>query len=126
MEQRPTDTHPDETFLHLSSFVFASLTGIRKTPSNLTFSSSTKPESQFIEIMKLCIAALSLIAGATAFTTSAPRAFNKVGFSAPITTGLQMAKQGPHGGELVDLMLDSDDAKSAATAACTAELQLTP
>jgi ATP sulphurylase len=37
-----------------------------------------------------------------------------------------MAKQVPHGGALVDLMLKSDDDKAAAIAKCTAELQLTP
>lgn len=37
-----------------------------------------------------------------------------------------MAKQVPHGGTLIDLILKDDDAKSAAIAECTAELQLTP
>jgi sulfate adenylyltransferase len=37
-----------------------------------------------------------------------------------------MAKQVPHGGELVNLMLEGDEEKSAAIAKCTAELQLTP
>ncbi len=37
-----------------------------------------------------------------------------------------MAKQVPHGGELVDLMLKTDDEKEAAIAKCTTELQLTP
>jgi len=37
-----------------------------------------------------------------------------------------MVKQEPHGGKLVNLMVDSDEAKEAAIAKCTAELQLTP
>ena len=37
-----------------------------------------------------------------------------------------MAKQTPHGGELIDLMLKSDEEKEAAIAKCTTELQLTP
>ena len=37
-----------------------------------------------------------------------------------------MAKQEPHGGELIDLMLKTDAEKEAAIAKCTAELQLTP
>jgi sulfate adenylyltransferase len=73
--------------------------------------------------MKLAVAALSLIAGASAFTLNAPRAFNNV---ARVNTGLEMAKQVPHGGELINLLLESDDDKSAAIAKCTAELQLTP
>ena len=43
-----------------------------------------------------------------------------------INSGLEMAKQVPHGGSLVDLMLTADDDKSAAIAKCTAEIQLTP
>jgi sulfate adenylyltransferase len=37
-----------------------------------------------------------------------------------------MAKQVPHGGELIDLMLKTDEEKEAAIAKCTATLQLTP
>ena len=37
-----------------------------------------------------------------------------------------MAKQVPHGGELIDLMLKTDEEKDAAIAKCTTELQLTP
>ena len=36
------------------------------------------------------------------------------------------AKQTPHGGSLVDLILKSDEEKEAAVAACTKELQLSP
>jgi sulfate adenylyltransferase len=43
-----------------------------------------------------------------------------------IYSGLEMAKQVPHGGELVDLMLKTDEEKAAAIAKCTAEVQLTP
>lgn len=83
--------------------------------------------------MKLAIA-LSLVAGAAAFTTSAPRAFtgvksvafSKAAVASRINTGLEMAKQVPHGGELVDLMVKDDAAKEAAIAACTAEVQLSP
>ncbi|GFH52764.1 hypothetical protein CTEN210_09240 [Chaetoceros tenuissimus] len=83
--------------------------------------------------MKFAVA-LSLVAGAAAFTTSAPRAFTgvkSVGFSqaaveSRINTGLEMAKQVPHGGELVDLMVKDDEAKEAAIAKCTAEVQLSP
>mmetsp|Transcript_33017 Transcript_33017/g.48443 ORF Transcript_33017/g.48443 Transcript_33017/m.48443 type:complete len:385 (-) Transcript_33017:40-1194(-) len=37
-----------------------------------------------------------------------------------------VAKQVPHGGALVDLMLKTDEEKEAAIAKCTAEVQLTP
>jgi sulfate adenylyltransferase len=37
-----------------------------------------------------------------------------------------MAKQTPHGGQLVDLMLKTQEEKDAAIAKCTSELQLTP
>jgi sulfate adenylyltransferase len=43
-----------------------------------------------------------------------------------IFSKLEMAKQVPHGGVLVDLMLTNDDDKAEAIAKCTAELQLTP
>lgn len=83
--------------------------------------------------MKIAVAALSLIATASAFTTSAPRAFTgvkSVGFASKAAvvanTALEMAKQEPHGGELIDLMLKTDAEKEAAIAKCTAELQLTP
>jgi len=79
--------------------------------------------------MKLALAALSLIAGASAFTASTPRTFKSVGFSqtvAPrVNTELEMAKQVPHGGELVDLMLKTEEEKGEAIAKCTAEIQLT-
>ena len=41
-------------------------------------------------------------------------------------SALDMAKQTPHGGELIDLMLKTDEEKEAAIAKCTTELQLTP
>ena len=37
-----------------------------------------------------------------------------------------MAKQVPHGGELIDLMIKSDEEKDAVIAKCTTEIQLTP
>jgi sulfate adenylyltransferase len=82
--------------------------------------------------MKLTVALLSLVASASAFTTSAPRAFTgvkSVGFAAQTAvanTALDMAKQTPHGGELIDLMLKTDEEKEAAIAKCTTEVQLTP
>mmetsp|Transcript_16410 Transcript_16410/g.20050 ORF Transcript_16410/g.20050 Transcript_16410/m.20050 type:complete len:427 (+) Transcript_16410:64-1344(+) len=82
--------------------------------------------------MKIAIAALSLLATASAFTTSAPRAFTGVNSVASAKTfsvagtALEMAKQTPHGGELVDLMLKTDEDKEAAIAKCTTELQLSP
>eukprot|EP00979_Chaetoceros_neogracilis_P012082 scaffold3098_cov205-Chaetoceros_neogracile.AAC.1 len=67
--------------------------------------------------MKLAIA-LSLVAGAAAFTTNAPRAFTSVkSVESRINTGLEMAKQVPHGGQLIDLMVKDDAAKEAAIAA---------
>jgi len=39
---------------------------------------------------------------------------------------LEMAKQTPHGGSLVDLILKDDEAKEAAMEKCTKEIQLTP
>jgi len=82
--------------------------------------------------MKFAVAVLSLFASASAFTSSAPRAFNganSVAFApkpAVTNTALEMAKQVPHGGELIDLMLKTDEEKEAAIAKCTTELQLTP
>jgi len=82
--------------------------------------------------MKFAVSVLSLFATASAFTTSAPRAFtgvNSAGFAgqtAVANTSLEMAKQVPHGGELVDRMLKTDEEKEAAIAKCTAEVQLTP
>jgi len=88
--------------------------------------------------MKFAVAALSLIASASAFTASSPRAFNALSTSvntasassaivAPRFDSALMAKQVPHGGgELVDLMLKTDEEKEAAIAKCTSELQLTP
>lgn len=85
--------------------------------------------------MKLAFAALSLVAVASAFTTTTPsnagvvsRTSSKPAFAplARSNTHLEMAKQEPHGGTLVDLMLKTDEEKEAAIAKCTAELQLTP
>jgi len=42
------------------------------------------------------------------------------------TTELEAAKQVPHGGTLVDLILKTDEEKDAAIAKCTKELQLSP
>merc|ERR1712232_1541881 len=41
-------------------------------------------------------------------------------------TQLEAAKQVPHGGSLVDLILKTDEEKAAAVAKCTKELQLSP
>jgi len=41
-------------------------------------------------------------------------------------TELSMAKQTPHGGALIDLMLKTDDEKAAAIAKCTKTVQLSP
>jgi sulfate adenylyltransferase len=86
--------------------------------------------------MKLAVAVLSLAAAASAFTTTAPsvggavsRTAAKPAFAplARSNTALEMvAKQVPHGGTLIDLMLKTDEEKEAAIAKCTAEVQLTP
>lgn len=77
--------------------------------------------------MKLTLA-FALISSATAFTGSAPRAFNRVAKTSisPRSNTELSAKQTPHGGALVDLMVKSDDDKNAAIAKCTTELQLSP
>mmetsp|Transcript_4329 Transcript_4329/g.9857 ORF Transcript_4329/g.9857 Transcript_4329/m.9857 type:complete len:394 (-) Transcript_4329:114-1295(-) len=85
--------------------------------------------------MKFFAAAALLTASASAFTTMTPRfggnAVATVPASAamaPMLTGsaLQMAKQVPHGGgELVDLMVKSDEEKEAAIASATVTLQAT-
>jgi sulfate adenylyltransferase len=86
--------------------------------------------------MKLAVAVLSLAAAASAFTTTTPsvggavsRTAAKPAFAplARSNTALEMvAKQVPHGGTLIDLMLKTDEEKEAAIAKCTAEVQLTP
>mmetsp|Transcript_27291 Transcript_27291/g.55028 ORF Transcript_27291/g.55028 Transcript_27291/m.55028 type:complete len:425 (+) Transcript_27291:137-1411(+) len=79
--------------------------------------------------MKLAVAALSLVATASAFTVQKPMAAGgrSVVATAPAqqfsATSLEMAKQTPHGGKLVDLMTDDVD---AAIAKCSSEVQLTP
>mmetsp|Transcript_11544 Transcript_11544/g.33194 ORF Transcript_11544/g.33194 Transcript_11544/m.33194 type:complete len:431 (+) Transcript_11544:90-1382(+) len=85
--------------------------------------------------MKFFVAAALLSASASAFTTMTPRfggnAVASVPAStamAPILTGsaLEMAKQAPHGGgDLVDLMIKSDEDKEAAIAKATVTLQAT-
>jgi len=84
--------------------------------------------------MKFYLAAALLTATASAFTTMTPRFGNAVASTsastamAPILTGsaLEMAKQVPHGGgELVDLMVKSDEEKEAAIAKATVTLQAT-
>eukprot|EP00578_Thalassiosira_sp_NH16_P017485 CAMPEP_0181114618 /NCGR_PEP_ID=MMETSP1071-20121207/20990_1 /TAXON_ID=35127 /ORGANISM="Thalassiosira sp., Strain NH16" /LENGTH=432 /DNA_ID=CAMNT_0023198761 /DNA_START=40 /DNA_END=1338 /DNA_ORIENTATION=+ len=88
--------------------------------------------------MKLSLAVLSIAATATAFTTISTPAARTVSRSvvadevfAPVSirasgTQLEAAKQTPHGGSLVDLILSSDEEKAAAVAKCTKELQLSP
>jgi len=72
--------------------------------------------------MKLAIAALSLVATVSAFTVQQP-AFAGRSAAVASTVALEMAKQTPHGGSLVNLMSDDIDAAIAAT---TKEIQLTP
>jgi len=77
----------------------------------------------------LCVVAL--LSGADAFAPSAsssPRAMTTTTTGASIatsasSTALEMAKQTPHGGTLVNLMTGDVD---AAIAKCTSEVQLTP
>lgn len=83
--------------------------------------------------MKLTIAAL-VIGYATAFSTGTNNGVGTkltqsrgVAFTATSSSSaLNMAKQVPHGGTLVDLMLKTDEEKDAAMAKCTTELQLSP
>jgi len=83
--------------------------------------------------MKFYLAAALLSASASAFTTMTPRFGNAVASTAstamaPVFTGsaLEMAKQSVHGGgELVDLMVKSDEEKEAAIAKATVTLQAT-
>mmetsp|Transcript_2547 Transcript_2547/g.5622 ORF Transcript_2547/g.5622 Transcript_2547/m.5622 type:complete len:432 (-) Transcript_2547:1582-2877(-) len=87
--------------------------------------------------MKFSLAVLSVAATASAFTAfNAPS--RSIGASRVATSGVfapvavrnvetqLAAKQTPHGGSLVDLILKSDEEKEAAVAACTKELQLSP
>ncbi|KAL7542220.1 hypothetical protein ACHAXR_011777 [Thalassiosira sp. AJA248-18] len=87
--------------------------------------------------MKLSLAVLSIAATATAFTTISTPAARTVSRTvasndvfAPVSiranSQLEMAKQVPHGGTLVDLILKSDEEKAAAVAKTTKELQLSP
>lgn len=90
--------------------------------------------------MKLAVAALSLVASASAFapsssgfaarTAAVSTAQSDIAASVPAfarsNSALAMVKQEPHGGKLVNMMVDSDEEKEAAIAKCTAELQLTP
>lgn len=87
--------------------------------------------------MKLSLAILSLAATASAFTSistparSVSRTVASSDVFAPVSvrssgSQLEAAKQTPHGGALVDLILKSDEEKDAAIAACTKELQLSP
>jgi len=87
--------------------------------------------------MKLALAAL-LVASASSFAPRFAPSSNVVkstSFSnnggmafAPAVrnTELSMAKQTPHGGALIDLMLKTDDEKAAAIAKCTKTVQLSP
>lgn len=73
--------------------------------------------------MKLTLTSIaSALSLGAAFSPSA-------GFSASgivrANSGLNMAKQVPHGGTLVDLMLKSDEEKAEAIAKCEKEIQLT-
>jgi len=87
--------------------------------------------------MKLSLAILSIAATASAFTsinTPARTVSRSVATSdvfAPVSvrasgSQLEAAKQTPHGGALVDLILKSDEEKAAAIAATTKALQLSP
>jgi len=87
--------------------------------------------------MKFACAILSLAAAASAFTT-VPVANNNgvmragasvvgpTAFVGRASTELEAAKQTPHGGALVDLILKSDEEKDAAIAKCNKDLQLSP
>jgi len=79
--------------------------------------------------MKFTAAALSLLIA----STSAFAPVNKAGIAKQSTFGvvqtssaLEMAKQSPHGGTLVDLIAKSDDEKSAAIAKATKVIQASP
>jgi len=75
--------------------------------------------------MKLTLALLSLVASTSAFTTS-PLAAKNVAFASS-KTSVSMAKQVPHGGDsLVDLVVKTDEEKTAAIAKATVELEATP
>lgn len=86
--------------------------------------------------MRFCLAAALLSASASAFTAMTPgfggnaavasASASSFGVVAPVLSGsaLQMAKQVPHGGgELVDLMVKSDEEKEAALAKASVEIQ---
>jgi len=87
--------------------------------------------------MKLsAVAILSVIGSSNAFVpgiTSQSSKISVAGFkssssvvvSKSRSSSLEMVKQTPHGGELVDLMVKSEEGKEKAIAACTKEVQLT-
>jgi sulfate adenylyltransferase len=77
--------------------------------------------------MKLVLASLALLASASAFTLAPPTSnVARFGGNAVANTALEMAKQTPHGGTLVDLMIKDDAEKEAAIAKADVEIQLTP
>jgi len=78
--------------------------------------------------MKIALASLALLASASAFSPLARTSgvASVTSSSVVSTTALEMAKQTPHGGSLVDLMLKDEAEKEAAIAKCDVELQLTP
>jgi len=85
--------------------------------------------------MKFFLASAMLAATASAFTMtpatrSVARSVGEAKF-APVSvrsagTQLEAAKQVPHGGSLVDLILKTDEEKAAAVAKCTKEVELSP
>lgn len=78
--------------------------------------------------MKFTTAALTLlIASTSAFAPMRPTTQAKFGITqSSSVTSLEMAKQTPHGGSLIDLILKTDDEKTAAIAKATKTLQATP
>jgi len=73
--------------------------------------------------MKFFTAIAYLTASASAFTAVAPRGIAPKSGVAHFDTGLLAAKQVPHGGKLVDLVVKSDAEKAAAIAKATVELE---
>lgn len=85
----------------------------------------------------LATALLAFVSSSNAFvpghrTSSSLSTKSSVSFNTEVSklnsgeSKLEMVKQTPHGGELVNLMLESDEEKAAAKAKCTKEVQLTP
>jgi len=73
------------------------------------------------------LAFVGLISSSCAFVPGITqmKSNNAIAFNTITSSSLEMVKQNPHGGELIDLMVKTDEEKEKAISACKVELQLT-